>query len=102
VAGIGTIYLAEGLFAWRCHPHRASGAIPDPAGLLSHIRGLLWRSVHARTGTATGDTRRGYTTLAHGRENRPCRRCRTPIQVVRVGAPPMDRPAFFCPECQPK
>jgi endonuclease-8 len=101
VAGIGTIYLAEGLFAWRVHPSRASQAVPDPAGLLLHIRSLLWRSVRARAGTATGDTRPGFTTLAHGREGRPCRRCRTPIQVMRVGVPPLDRPAFYCPTCQP-
>jgi endonuclease-8 len=101
VAGIGTIYLAEGLFEWRVRPSRASGQVPDPAGLLEYIRGVLWRSVRARTGTATGDTRRGLTTLAHGREHRPCRRCRTPIEVLRVGPPPLDRPAFYCPVCQP-
>jgi endonuclease-8 len=102
VAGIGTIYLAEGLFAWQVHPGRASDLVPDPSGLMRHIRELLWRSVRARTGTATGDTRRGFTTLAHGREHLPCRRCRTPIDVMRVGLPPMDRPAFYCPRCQPE
>jgi endonuclease-8 len=102
VAGIGTIYLAEGLFAWRVNPGRASEDVPDPAGLLEAIRRLLWRSVNAATGTATGDTRPGFTTLAHGREHRPCRRCRTPIEVMRVGIPPFDRPAFFCPTCQPE
>jgi endonuclease-8 len=101
VAGIGTIYLAEGLFEWGVRPDRASDAVPDPAGLLQYIRELLWRSVRARTGTATGDTRRGFTTLAHGREHQPCRRCRTPITVCRVGTPPLDRPAFYCPQCQP-
>ncbi|MDR1151859.1 MAG: hypothetical protein LBK72_05185 [Bifidobacteriaceae bacterium] len=102
VAGIGTIYLAEGLFAWRVRPSRPSRLVPDPSGLVGHIRELLWRSVHARTGTATGDTRHGFTTLAHGREHLPCRRCRTPIDVMRVGLPPLDRPAFYCPRCQPE
>jgi endonuclease-8 len=101
VAGIGTIYLAEGLFAWKVRPSRASAQVPDPAGLLTLIRGLMWRSVRARSATATGDARRGHTTLAHGRERLPCRRCRTPIQVMRVGVAPLDRPAFYCPTCQP-
>ncbi|MDR0432531.1 MAG: hypothetical protein LBH48_04370 [Bifidobacteriaceae bacterium] len=101
VAGIGTIYLAEGLFAWRVRPDRPAQEVPDPSGLLRHIRELLWRSVGARTATATGNTTRGFTTLVHGRERKPCRQCTNPIKVMRVGKPPQDRPAFYCPVCQP-
>jgi formamidopyrimidine-DNA glycosylase len=32
----------------------------------------------------------------YGREGQPCRRCRTPIQTVRV----MQRTSYFCPQCQ--
>jgi endonuclease-8 len=101
VAGIGTIYLAETLFAWRVRPDRPARQVPDPAGLLNQARHLLLRSVAARTGTATGDTRRGHTTLVHGRAGSPCRRCRTPIAVMAVGHPPYQRPGFYCPTCQP-
>ncbi|MDR0365242.1 MAG: hypothetical protein LBH68_00170, partial [Bifidobacteriaceae bacterium] len=101
VAGIGTIYMAESLFAWKIRPDRPCEQIPDPAGLLATARRLLWRSVKARTPTATGLTQRGQTTLAHGREHLPCRRCATPIACMRVGRPPLDRPAFYCPKCQP-
>jgi endonuclease-8 len=101
VAGIGTIYLAESLFKWRVRPDRPSRDVPDPAGLLAYAREILWCSVESRTGTATGDTRRGFTTNAHGRQHQPCRRCRHPIAVMRVGRPPLDRPAFYCPTCQP-
>jgi endonuclease-8 len=101
VAGIGTIYMAESLFAWRVRPDRPAGAVPDLAGLLGEARRLLWRSAEARTPTATGLTGRGLTSLVHGRERLPCRRCSTPIAVMRVGAPPLDRPAFYCPACQP-
>ncbi|MDR1187187.1 MAG: hypothetical protein LBK95_07010 [Bifidobacteriaceae bacterium] len=101
VAGIGTIYMAESLFAWRVRPDRAAASVPDVPGLLKQARRLLWRSVEARTPTATGLTGRGQTSQVHGREHLPCRRCSTPIRVMRVGSPPLDRPAFYCPTCQP-
>ncbi|MDR2565303.1 MAG: hypothetical protein LBC97_04455 [Bifidobacteriaceae bacterium] len=101
VAGIGTIYMAESLFEWRVRPDRAAAQVPDIPGLLTCARRLLWRSVEARTPTATGLTGHGQTSLVHGRERQPCRRCSTPIAVMRVGVPPLDRPAFYCPTCQP-
>ncbi|MCL2788267.1 MAG: Fpg/Nei family DNA glycosylase [Micrococcales bacterium] len=100
VAGIGTIFLAEGLWAWKVHPTRPARDVPDPAGLLAYIRSILWRSATSRQIGATGDPRPGHETEAHGREHLPCRRCATPIAVIRVGAPPYDRPAFHCPTCQ--
>jgi formamidopyrimidine-DNA glycosylase len=32
----------------------------------------------------------------YGREGLPCRRCRTPIQSIKIGG----RSAYFCPQCQ--
>jgi endonuclease-8 len=101
IAGIGTIYMAESLFHWRVHPERPANQVPHLPGLLAKARELLWRSVKSRTPTATGLTIRGQTTLVHGRHRLPCRRCSTPIQVTRVGTAPRDRPAFYCPTCQP-
>jgi endonuclease-8 len=100
VAGIGTIYMAESLFAWRVRPDRPAEEVDNIEGLLTRARELLWRSAEARTPTATGLTRRGRTSLVHGRERQPCRRCGTMIAVMRVGIPPLDRPAFYCPVCQ--
>jgi endonuclease-8 len=101
VVGIGTIYMAESLFAWRVRPDRPAAQVPDVEGLLTEARRLLKRSAAARTPTATGDRQKGRTSLVHGREHLPCRRCATPIAVMRVGVPPLDRPAFYCPSCQP-
>jgi endonuclease-8 len=101
VAGIGTIYMAESLFAWRVRPDRPAGDVENPAGLLECARRLLKRSAASRTPTATGITVKGQTSLVHGREHQPCRRCGEPITVMRVGVPPLDRPAFYCPNCQP-
>jgi endonuclease-8 len=101
VAGIGTIYMAESLHAWGVRPDRPAEQVPDVAGLLRHAAFLLRRSVEARTPTATGQTLAGQTSLVHGREKRPCRKCGTAIAVMRVGLAPYDRPAFYCPACQP-
>ena len=32
----------------------------------------------------------------YGRAGLPCRRCRTPIEVVKLGG----RSSYFCPQCQ--
>ncbi|MBA2700880.1 MAG: hypothetical protein H0U58_04155 [Chloroflexi bacterium] len=37
----------------------------------------------------------------YGRARRPCRRCRTPIQVARQGTD-LPRSTYWCPTCQPE
>ncbi|WP_149204755.1 Fpg/Nei family DNA glycosylase [Actinotalea subterranea] len=100
VAGIGTIYMAESLFARRIWPWTPTGDVTDPASLLMTARTLMQRSVESDTPSATGEQRRGTTTWVHGRVGQPCRRCGTPITVGQVRPPPMERPAFYCPTCQ--
>lgn len=100
VAGIGTIYMAESLFARRLWPWTPAGAVEDPASLLMTARALMERSVESVTPTATGEGGRGLTTWVHGRSGRPCRRCGTPVVVGEVRQAPMQRPAFYCPTCQ--
>ncbi|NMR19530.1 Fpg/Nei family DNA glycosylase [Cellulomonas fimi] len=99
-AGIGTIYAAESLFLGRLWPWTPADEVPDPAAVLLTARTLMARSVASRTPTATGEGGRGMTSLVHGRTNRPCRRCGTPIAVGRAFEPPKDRPIFYCPRCQ--
>lgn len=100
VAGIGTIYTAESLFARRLWPWTAADQVRDPAALLMVARTLMARSVAAASPTATGDTTRGRTTLVHGRWHQPCRRCGASIALGRAFVPPLDRPIYFCPTCQ--
>ena len=101
VVGIGTIYMAESLFRWRVKPDRPANQVPDLPGLLAYAAKILHRSVAATTPGATGSNTAGETTMVHGRENQPCRLCQTSIRVMMVGKPPFDRPAFYCPTCQP-
>jgi len=101
VAGIGTIYAAETLFARGLSPWTPADEVPDPATILMTARVLMERSVAAPTPTATGETAPGRTTRVHGRAGRPCRRCGTPIRVGAARKPPYERPVFYCPTCQP-
>ena len=101
VAGIGTIFMAESLFHHRVRPDRPASQVPNPAELLDYAAFILKRSVASRGPTATGSTYGGQVTLVHGRARLPCRMCGTAIEVMMVGAAPFDRPAFYCPACQP-
>lgn len=97
VAGMGTIYVAETLWTHRVWPW-APAADVDGAALVRTGRALMRRSADARTPTATGEPRR--TSHVHGRRNRPCPRCGTPVRAGRAGLPPTDRPIYYCPRCQ--
>lgn len=102
-AGVGTIYLAESLWITRVHPHTPAASLP--LELLERIYRtasvLMARSARAQTLTATGDERPGRRTHVHGRDHLPCRRCGQQIERTPVGRPPMQRPGFYCPVCQP-
>lgn len=101
VCGIGTIYLAESLWTHRAHPSRPAGQVHEARDVCATARRLMLRSANARLPTATGEHGRGRGTHVHGRAGLPCRRCSTPIDVLQVGPPGQERPAFFCPSCQP-
>ncbi|MDQ0374371.1 DNA-formamidopyrimidine glycosylase family protein [Cellulomonas humilata] len=90
VAGIGTIFAAESLFAERLWPWTPADAVADPAQLLGVARRQLQRSV--ADGRPPGHV--------HGRLRQPCHRCGTRIAVGQARKPPMERPIFYCPRCQ--
>ena len=100
VAGIGTFYMAEALFAQRVSPWVAVGSVDLPAVLDTARRQLLTGVRHAAP-TTTGETAKGRTSYVHARSGRPCRRCGGTVRVAPVGEPPRDRTAFYCPSCQP-
>ena len=92
VAGLGTIYTAESLFADRIWPWTPADQVADPEHLLLVARTQMRRSVR-------GDVRPGKV---HGRLRQPCARCATPIAVGTANEPPRERPIFYCPRCQPR
>lgn len=99
-AGIGTIYLAETLWAHRISPWRPSAQVEDPRAVFATAARLMRRSAEALELTATGELAPGRRTHVHARDGRACRRCGARIALASVGAAPTDRPGYYCPECQ--
>ena len=90
VAGIGTIFTAESLFACGWWPWTPADAVTDPAEVLRAARALLRSSVASGRPTAA----------VYGREGRPCTRCGARVARGDVGAPPVQRQLSWCPGCQ--
>lgn len=88
--GIGTIWTAEPLFVRRVWPWIPAGEV-DAASLLMVARELMTRSLEH------GPQQR----WVHGRLGERCRRCGRRIEVGTARRPPMQRPVFWCPGCQP-
>lgn len=88
VAGIGTIWLAESLFAHQIFPWTPADEV-DPVVVLRTARRLMQASVAGQS-----------TIRVHGRRGRPCPRCGTPVARGQARRPPYERPVFWCPTCQ--
>jgi formamidopyrimidine-DNA glycosylase len=106
VAGLGNIYVDEALFRARLHPLRRSDTLTDDeiARLHAAIGDALRQGI-ANRGTTLADYRDAWGTaglnrerlLVFRRDGKPCPRCGTPIEKIRVG----QRGTHFCPTCQP-
>ncbi|WP_353706738.1 DNA-formamidopyrimidine glycosylase family protein [Cellulosimicrobium sp. ES-005] len=95
VAGIGTIYTAESLFAERIYPWTPVRDVEDLAGVLTTARALMQRTV--RHGF---DPRAGVVRHVHARTRKACHVCGTPVAEGTANEPPYERPVFWCPSCQ--
>jgi formamidopyrimidine-DNA glycosylase len=105
VAGLGNIYVDESLYLAGLHPRRNSGTLhrKDSERLLRSVKRVLRDAIRSG-GTTLRDYRRpsGGTgrfqrrLRVYGREGKPCRRCRTPIEKVWFHG----RGTHYCPRCQ--
>jgi formamidopyrimidine-DNA glycosylase len=107
IAGLGNIYSDEVLFAAGLRFDRLSDTLSsqEVRRLYRAIQETLQEAIKARGTTLDDDA---YVDLfgkpgeyqselkVYGRAGLPCRRCRTPIQTVKIGG----RTAYFCPQCQ--
>ncbi|MGE5227439.1 MAG: bifunctional DNA-formamidopyrimidine glycosylase/DNA-(apurinic or apyrimidinic site) lyase [Planctomycetaceae bacterium] len=107
ISGLGNIYSDEVLFAAGLRHDRMSDSLSsqEVRRLYRAIQEILQDAIKAR-GTTLEDE--AYVDLfgkpgeyqselkVYGREGMACRRCRTPIQTVKV----QQRTSFFCPQCQ--
>jgi formamidopyrimidine-DNA glycosylase len=107
ISGLGNIYSDEVLFHAGLRYDRMSNTLSsqEVRRLYRAIQEIVQDSIKAR-GTTLDDE--AYVDLfgkpgeyggelkVYGRTGLPCRRCRTPIQSVKISG----RQAYFCPQCQ--
>lgn len=107
ISGLGNIYSDEVLFHAGLRYDRMSDTLSsqEVRRLYRAIQEILQEAIKAR-GTTLEDE--AYLDLfgepgqyqaelkVYGREGQPCRRCRTPIETVKI----QQRSSFFCPQCQ--
>jgi formamidopyrimidine-DNA glycosylase len=107
ISGLGNIYSDEVLFAAGLRHDRMSDSLSsqEVRRLYRAIQETLQDAIRYRGTTLDDDA---YVDLfgkpgefqnelkVYGRLGLPCRRCRTPIQVVKVSG----RNSFYCPQCQ--
>ena len=117
IAGMGNLYADEALHYASVHPRRpASSLTADEVsrlrdGVVSALKQGL-ANLGSSVGHAAGEeiSLRDHVNLdgraggnqeylvAYGREGRPCRRCGTAIERLKLS----NRSAHFCPKCQPE
>ncbi len=107
ISGLGNIYSDEVVFAAGLRYDRMSDSLSsqEVRRLYRSLQEILQDAIRYR-GTTLDDE--AYVDLfgkpgefqnelrVYGREGLPCRRCRTPIQTVKISG----RNSYFCPQCQ--
>ncbi|MBM7571952.1 DNA-formamidopyrimidine glycosylase [Aquibacillus albus] len=106
VAGLGNIYVDETLFKAGVHPlKKGSKLTKTEVRLLQKYAKLTLEEAVAKGGT----TIRSYVNtqgqigmfqqelFAYGQENKPCKKCGTPMSKIKAGG----RGTHFCQTCQP-
>ena len=109
LAGIGTFYACEAMFAVGISPWTPVRDVPDVGRIVDRARRMLSANLERAVPTTTGDTRIGNTSWVHSRSGRPCRRCGTAVRVAGVEVhhrspgqtAGLERVLFYCPRCQP-
>ena len=101
LAGIGNLWAVETCYLRGHSPWTPVSAVDLPA-TVQLARRMMRHSLEHPGQVTTGDTRRGMTHWVYGRADRPCRRCRTPVQWRdAVPGTPYARETWWCPSCQP-
>ncbi|MFC1991989.1 Fpg/Nei family DNA glycosylase [Chloroflexota bacterium] len=107
IAGIGSMYADEALFATKIHPMRAGENVTQKESklLYQEIKRILWEAIenkgasvdtYFRPDGAKGTAHYQFK-VAH-RFKEPCDVCGTPVERIKV----RNRGSYFCPKCQPE
>lgn len=94
LAGLGTIWTTETLFARRVNPWRTVSELSDEE--LTGILDAAHRLLHGSISTPEWND----TAAAYGHIGEPCPRCGALLRNGPIGEAPTDRHLVFCPGCQ--
>jgi formamidopyrimidine-DNA glycosylase len=106
IAGIGSMYADEALFATKIHPMRTGDSLTrkEINNIHKEIRRILWDGIENKGASVNTyfrpDGSRGtahYQFKVAHRFKEPCYACGTPIERIKV----RNRGSYFCPKCQP-
>jgi endonuclease-8 len=102
MAGIGNVYTSESLYLQRLHPGTPPAALDDATirACGERARRLLIANEDQPSRSTTGRRGPDAAMWVYGRAGRPCRRCRTTIEVD--GFASGERLTYWCPGCQPR
>lgn len=103
VAGLDNIYKSEGLFLAKIDPRCPAHSVTrkDLERLWDVVIPLMWEGTkrYGKTRTTLPEMQEeGHFNWVYQRKGKPCFRCGTPIELVRM--PPFDRATYLCPDCQ--
>lgn len=105
MAGVGNIYANDALWMAKIDPKKQALNLSktEVARLYKSIEAVLREGIKrggaSELAFVTPDGSEGNYqnfTLVYGRENLPCKVCKTPIKKIKLGA----RGTYFCPVCQ--
>lgn len=105
ISGLGNIYAAEVLFFAGVHPERELSTLSwkELEKIYQGIKEILPQAI-LKKGSSVDEyvdvfgKKGDYVPhlKVYGRKNKPCYRCGTPIEVIKLGG----RGSYFCPKCQ--
>lgn len=102
LAGVGTFWASEALFAQRLHPWRPVAQLEEDelTALVERVHALMVRGHDLAVQSSTGERRADPRGFVHARAGHPCRRCGTTIRVAALAVGAQERVFFSCPGCQ--
>jgi endonuclease-8 len=100
MAGVGNLYKAEVCFLLGVSPWSPVSAT-DPARAVELSRKLLLRNAWRPEQSTTGELGRGRQHWVYERHGKRCLRCGHTVRRGVQGSGVQQRPAWYCPHCQP-
>lgn len=103
MAGVGNVYRSEILFLSRVHPLTAVREVQNLPALIDLAHRLLVVNKDRPRRVTTGQPGTRDPLWVYGRAAKPCLRCGTRIELLRIASTPtgIERDCYLCPSCQP-